>query len=138
MNENPNHHFPRHSHDQFSIGVIAFGAQRPWSAVGQVAASAGDVIMADPRKMHVQAAVLVLEATSRHGLRPDRPMQCALGVLGFVVCTVGAVVTWNRGLALGPHWYLLALVATAVPCTWLGSQRRVTQFGQTDGRLQQR
>jgi AraC-like protein len=25
-----NHHFPRHSHDQFSIGVIAFGAQRSW------------------------------------------------------------------------------------------------------------
>ena len=23
-----NHHFPRHSHDQFGIGVVAFGAQR--------------------------------------------------------------------------------------------------------------
>jgi hypothetical protein len=29
-----NHHFPRHSHDQFVIGVIAFGAQRSWSGVG--------------------------------------------------------------------------------------------------------
>ena len=47
-----NHHFPRHSHDQFIIGVIAFGAQRSWSAVGQVSASAGDVIMANPGKMH--------------------------------------------------------------------------------------
>lgn len=47
-----NHHFPRHSHDQFGIGVIAFGAQRSWSAVGQVHAFAGDVIMANPGEMH--------------------------------------------------------------------------------------
>jgi AraC-like DNA-binding protein len=47
-----NHHFPRHSHDQFGIGVIAFGAQRSWSAVGLVSASAGDVIMVNPGEMH--------------------------------------------------------------------------------------
>ena len=47
-----NHHFPRHSHDQFSIGVIAFGAQRSWSGAGQVSAPAGDVIMANPGEMH--------------------------------------------------------------------------------------
>jgi AraC-like DNA-binding protein len=47
-----NHHFPRHSHDQFGIGVMAFGAQRSWSGVGLVSASAGDVIMANPGEMH--------------------------------------------------------------------------------------
>ena len=47
-----NHHFPRHSHDQFAIGVIALGAQRSWSGVGQVEASAGDVIMANPGEIH--------------------------------------------------------------------------------------
>jgi AraC-like DNA-binding protein len=47
-----NHHFPRHSHDQFGIGVIAFGAQRSWSGVGPVEAVAGDVIMANPGEMH--------------------------------------------------------------------------------------
>jgi AraC-like DNA-binding protein len=47
-----NHHFPRHAHDQFGIGVIAFGAQRSWSGVGSVDASAGDVIMANPGEMH--------------------------------------------------------------------------------------
>jgi AraC-like DNA-binding protein len=47
-----NHHFPRHSHDQFGIGVIAFGAQRSWSGVGLVSASAGDVIMVNPGEMH--------------------------------------------------------------------------------------
>ena len=47
-----NHHFPRHSHDQFGIGVIAFGAQHSWSAIGTVDAWAGDVIMANPGEMH--------------------------------------------------------------------------------------
>jgi AraC-like DNA-binding protein/quercetin dioxygenase-like cupin family protein len=47
-----NHHFPRHSHDQFGIGVIVSGAQRSWSGVGQVSASAGDVIMVNPGEMH--------------------------------------------------------------------------------------
>ena len=46
------HHFPRHSHDQFGIGVIAFGAQRSWSGVGSVQALAGDVIMSNPGEMH--------------------------------------------------------------------------------------
>jgi AraC-like DNA-binding protein len=46
------HHFPRHSHEQFGIGVIRFGAQRSWSGVGSVEASAGDVIMANPGEMH--------------------------------------------------------------------------------------
>src|ERR1700730_1421220 len=45
-------HFPRHSHNQFGIGVIAFGAQRSWSGVGPVQAFAGDVIMANPGEMH--------------------------------------------------------------------------------------
>jgi AraC-like DNA-binding protein len=46
------HHFPRHSHDQFGIGVIAFGAQRSWSGVGTVQAFAGDAIMSNPGEMH--------------------------------------------------------------------------------------
>ena len=55
-------------------------------------------------------------------LAPYRPMQHALasGVVGLVLSTVGAVVTWNLDPSLGPHWYSLALVATAMPCAWLG------------------
>jgi hypothetical protein len=52
-----NHHFPRHSHEQFSIGVIAFGAQRSWSDVGSVSAAGGDVIMANPGEIHDGAPV---------------------------------------------------------------------------------
>ena len=47
-----NHCFPRHSHDQFGIGVMTFGGQRSWSVLGQVDASAGDVIMVNPGEMH--------------------------------------------------------------------------------------
>jgi AraC-like DNA-binding protein len=47
-----NHHFPRHSHDQLGFGMIAFGAQRSWSGVGQVEASANDAIFCNPGEMH--------------------------------------------------------------------------------------
>jgi len=47
-----NHHFPRHSHEQFGAGVIISGAQRSWSGIGTVRASAGDVIMVNPGEIH--------------------------------------------------------------------------------------
>src|SRR5713226_9634907 len=57
-------------------------------------------------------------------LAPDRPMQHALvlGVLGLAVSIMGAVVTWNKGPAFGPHWYPLALVALAMPQCWAGGK----------------
>ena len=55
-------------------------------------------------------------------LAPHRPMghALALGIIGLVVSTVGAVVTWNRGPEFGPHWYPLALIVLAMPSAWLG------------------
>jgi AraC-like DNA-binding protein len=47
-----NHRFPRHAHDQFGIGVIESGRQRSWSAIGQVEAGPGDVIMVNPGEIH--------------------------------------------------------------------------------------
>jgi len=63
-------------------------------------------------------------------LAPDRPMThaLALGVAGLAVSIAGAVVTWNRGPALGPRWYPLALVATAMPCAWAGGRLRDVQL----------
>jgi len=62
---------------------------------------------------------------------PDRPMQHALagGVIGLVLSVVGAVMAWNKVDTLGPHWYPLALVATALPCAWIGGKLRVMQLG---------
>ncbi len=65
---------------------------------------------------------------------PYRPMQHALvgGLIGLVLSIVGAVATWNK-TALGPHWYPLALVVTALPCAWVGGKLRVMQFATSAG-----
>jgi len=57
-------------------------------------------------------------------LAPNRPMEHALtlGVVGLFAAIAGTVVTWNKGPEFGPHWYPLALVVTAIPCTWLGGK----------------
>lgn len=57
-------------------------------------------------------------------LAPYRPMQHALisGAVGLIVSTIGAVATWNAGPAFGPHWYPLALIATTMPCAWVGGK----------------
>ncbi len=69
-------------------------------------------------------------------LAPARPMRhaLALGVVGLVLSTAGAIATWNRGPAFGPHWYPLALIASALPCAWLGGwlhgrQRQTSSTG---------
>lgn len=46
------HSFPRHTHDQFGIGVIERGAQNSWSGRGLVEASAGDTITVNPGEVH--------------------------------------------------------------------------------------
>jgi len=46
------HRFPRHAHDHFGVGLMAFGAQRSWSGVGPVEAGPGDLIMVNPGEMH--------------------------------------------------------------------------------------
>lgn len=62
-------------------------------------------------------------------LAPDRPMRHAvgLGLAGMVVGLAGVMSSWNRP-DLGPRWYPVALVVTAVPCSWTGGRlgRRAT------------
>jgi hypothetical protein len=50
------------------------------------------------------------------------------GAIGLVVSAIGAIVTWNRGPAFGPHWYPVALVVIAMPCAWLGGKLRLMQL----------
>jgi hypothetical protein len=56
-------------------------------------------------------------------LAPHQPQRHALvlGCLGFTIAALAAVATWGRS-DLGPAWYPLMLVATAVPCTLAGGQ----------------
>jgi len=53
-------------------------------------------------------------------LAPRNPMRHALGlgVVGLMVCLAGAIAT--TPMDLGPAWYPIALVLTALPCAWLG------------------
>ncbi len=53
-------------------------------------------------------------------LAPDRPMQhaLALGAVGVVFSTAGAVAMWDAG----PAWYSLAVIAIAMPCAWAGGR----------------
>jgi len=53
-------------------------------------------------------------------LAPRNPMRHALllGVIGLVLSAVGAIGAMSMNL--GPAWYPLALVVTALPCAWLG------------------
>ncbi|MBB3607313.1 AraC family transcriptional regulator [Rhizobium sp. BK602] len=44
--------FPKHTHDQFGIGVIDAGAQESLSGRGMVRAEAGDVICFNPNEVH--------------------------------------------------------------------------------------
>jgi len=69
-------------------------------------------------------------------LAPDRPMThaLALGVVGLAVSILGAVVTWNKGPAFGPHWYPLALIVLAMPQAWAGGKLWVMQLrARADG-----
>lgn len=52
---------------------------------------------------------------------PHTPMRhaLALGVVGFALSVVGAITTIAMA-DLGPNWYPIALVLTALPCAWLG------------------
>jgi surface polysaccharide O-acyltransferase-like enzyme len=57
---------------------------------------------------------------------PDRPMQhaLALGAVGLVLSTAGAVAMWSAG----PHWYPLAVIAMSLPCSWAGGWLHTKQF----------
>lgn len=61
-------------------------------------------------------------------LAPCRPMAHALigAGAGMVIATVGAIVTWNKGL--GPHWYVIVLIVLALPTGWLGGKLRSIQM----------
>ena len=63
-------------------------------------------------------------------LAPNRPIAHALvlGVAGFVLSVVGVASHWNKGPEYGPKWFGLALIATALPCAWIGGRICVAQL----------
>ena len=75
-------------------------------------------------------AVLGSYITAR--LAPNNPLKHALllGVIGVVLSMAGLVATWNAGPEFGPRWYPIALVASALPCAWIGGKLREKQTGK--------
>jgi len=57
-------------------------------------------------------------------LAQSRPQFFAvvLGIIGTVIGLAGLLVVWQASPELGPLWYPLVLVVTAIPCTWLGGK----------------
>ena len=64
-------------------------------------------------------------------LAPNSPMKhaLALGIVGVLLSTVGAIVTANMNL--GPSWYAWTLVAISLPIAWLGGKLYELNHSQT-------
>src|SRR4051794_2238602 len=60
-------------------------------------------------------AVIGCYVTAR--LAPYGPMLHAMigGFIGFILSIVGVVVSWNQISTMGPRWYPISLVVTALP-----------------------
>ena len=63
-------------------------------------------------------------------LAPHKPMQHSLigGAIGLALSIADAVATWNHQPSLGPHWYPVALIITAMPGAWVGAKLRLMRL----------
>lgn len=103
-----------------SIGTdTVLHATGVFAPVGQPMAGALFVLATVYRSVYGVAGSYI---TAR--LAPYRPMQHALvgGAIGLVLSTAGAIATWDRGPAFGPHWYPVSLIVLALPCAWAGGR----------------
>jgi len=101
------------------VVLHAIGAFPPWGEP----MSDGRFVWATIYRM----VYTILGGYTTAALAPRRPMAHVMtgGAIGFFAATVGAVATWNAGPAVGPKWYPLLLVVTALPCVWAGGILRV-------------
>ena len=107
------------------VVVLSLGTDAVMHATGvlpPMGEPAGDMPMLIALIYRTVFGVLGSYVTAR--MAPQSPMKHALvvGAVGFVLATVGAVATWNAGPGFGPHWYALALIATALPGAWVGGK----------------
>jgi len=66
----------------------------------------------------IACAVLGSYIAARFARRNPMRHALALGAVGIVLSLAGAIATIP--MDLGPKWYPIALVLTALPCAWLG------------------
>jgi hypothetical protein len=111
--------------------VLSIGTDMALRAAGVLPTfgeSAGDIPLLLATVYRTVYGVAGAYLTAR--LAPNRPIMHALvlGVLGLAASIAGAVVTWNKGPAFGPHWYPLALIVLAIPQSWVGGRLREIQL----------
>jgi hypothetical protein len=91
----------------------------PW---GEPMYDTGDNLLA----LAYRCVYAVVGSAIAAAMAPRNPMRhaMALGIVGFVLSFAGVIATIP--MDLGPAWYGIALVLTALPCAWLGGvlQRR--------------
>jgi len=96
------------------IVLHATGVFGPWAEPMDQA----DAVLALSYRIVISVAGAWLTAR----LAPGSPMKhaMALGLVGVVLATFGAVATWNLGL--GPRWYPVSLIVCAIPQCWVGGR----------------
>ena len=79
-----------------------------------------------------RVVITIIGAYVTARLAPHAPMRHALilGAIGTIAALAGAIVTITQ-YDLGPDWYPIMLVITAVPCAWLGGLLAERRQGAT-------
>jgi len=90
------------------------GVYPPW---GQPMWDVGDNLLA----LAYRSVYTVVGGYITARFAPRNPMRHAmvLGLIGLVLSAAGAIATITMA-DLGPDWYPISLVLTALPCAWLG------------------
>jgi hypothetical protein len=106
---------------------VALHATSVFPPVGQ---AMSDALFGLPTAYRVVYGVLGCYVAAR--VAPQRPLRhaLALGAIGLLLSTLGAVLMWDAG----PAWYPLAIIAIALPCAWLGGKWRELQLRTTTRR----
>lgn len=81
MTANSMRSFPRHTDDQYGIGIVDAGGHASWSGRGQVEAGPGNVISVNPGEVHDGPAI------GRRS-RTWRILYCDPGVIGDVLTDI--------------------------------------------------
>lgn len=103
--------------DQFfhSLGVYP-----PW---GEPMMGTGDNALA----LAYRGVYAVLGGYVAARLAPRAPIghALALGLVGVVLATLGAIAAWD----LSPAWFLIGLIAISLPAAWLGGRLQARSVG---------
>ena len=102
------------------VAALSKGADYVVTKYGLLSFDGPDLTLAFAVATVYRSLAAVVGGYTAARLAPEQPMLHAisLGMIGFAVALFGCIVPWNEG----NRWYPIALVITALPCTWLGGK----------------